>query len=239
MKKTTPLLLLLVLVMALIPLFLHLKSQPVSVPLCPKAPESMVAGHRLAAVAVHQHVGNSLAPSLYASGVLLGRDGLVLTNRHAVERPEDLKPGGTYRHQVCQTRGGVEYCRDAKVLAISDGPDLALLQVEGLDSEPIEIRPDDEVVREGEEVFARLGFGTLMSPSLVFGRYVSPYPDGYEGQVHDISSALGSSGGPIFDLKGRLVGIVRAITKFEGRTMTIAVPMHLIRKFLLDHGYRF
>jgi S1-C subfamily serine protease len=191
-----------------------------------------------------------------ASGVYLGINGVILTNRHVAENkiPEKLASIiQNVRLKVCLVaEGKADPCQDAQVVAISDKYDLALLQIKLPDFGPIRIRPASELMNEAEEVYARPSMGEFLKPSLVYGRFVGTYEmTGSVGEaddddedvvkatmsfdLYDVMAMPGSSGGPVFDLKGRLVGLVRGGVSKEGRILVVVVPSRDIRKFLAEH----
>ena len=133
--------------------------------------------------------------------------------------------------EVCVVFGGnIMACKLATIVAISPDADVALLRADLPDLGPTMLRPDALPMREAEEVYARLTFGLYLPPSLAYGRYLGTDPVGDD--VYDLAAMPGSSGGPVFDLQGRLVGIVSSVSILPGRSLTFTVPSRAILKFL-------
>jgi S1-C subfamily serine protease len=148
-------------------------------------------------------------PTATGSGwVLDAAAGLVVTNAHVVNE------GDTFRVAT----GGRD--RDATVMAVAPCEDLALLKVgdaAGLRAAPL---GDGRSVKQGETVVA-LGFGAAAEPGDTVGSttgvvsvsrtaFRDPAPDvpAYP-EVIQTDTALnpGNSGGPLADLKGRVIGV--------------------------------
>lgn len=176
------------------------------------------------------------------TGVYLGINGMVITNRHVVENdiPEELAEIiKNPKLRVCLvTEGKATACQEAEVVALSETSDLALIRTSLPDRTPIRIRPQSLPMGEAERVYARLSYRDIVVPSLVYGRYVGAYRDEDDGEVmdfYDLAAMPGGSGGPVFDLQGRLVGLAKAVSPPPGRSMTFVVPAKDIRKFLAEH----
>ncbi|WP_291992492.1 serine protease [Candidatus Accumulibacter sp. ACC003] len=88
--------------------------------------------------------------------------------------------------------------------------DVCLLSVDGLGARPVPLRQADSLV-VGERVLAignPLGFGVSSSAGLIVATQMA------DGQARLVTSAAvspGSSGGGLFDLQGRLIGLTTAI----------------------------
>jgi S1-C subfamily serine protease len=193
--------------------------------------------NRQAAVAIHAYAieGDKREELWLGSGVYLGVGGLVLTNHHvAVDDDEDDGPvsKANFRLEVCLVSAGVaKPCFMAAIVAVDEDDDLALLRTTLPDIAPIRIRPDAEPMREAERVYARQAFSDYLVPSLVHGRYVGRWHlSGTD--LYDLAVMPGSSGSPVFDLRGRLVGIVHARTTEKGTPFNVVVPAKTIREFL-------
>lgn len=204
----------------------------------PKAlsPEDAFTLNQNLTLAIRGHVPGVPESDYRATGVYLGTNGLVLTNQHVAQPAElaSLEP----EIVVCLVHdGAAQPCLVAKVVAVSDDPnvDLALLQANLPDIHPIMIRNGAAPLAEAEQVYSRLSYGVYLPPSLAYGRFLGRNDDmGLD--VYDLADMLGSSGGPIFDLRGRLVGLAMGVTATPGRSLAIAVPSTAIIRFLAAHG---
>lgn len=170
------------------------------------------------------------------SGVVVSRDGYLLTNNHVIEGADKL--------QVL-LRDGER--RDAKVVGTDAKTDIALLKVEGEDLVPLEFG-DSEKLRVGEWVMA---IGSPLSENLAHtvttgivsakGRSNLRLAE-YEDFIQtDAAINPGNSGGALINLKGELVGINTAIASRSGGFQGIgfAVPINMARGVmdaLLEHG---
>lgn len=143
------------------------------------------------------------------SGVVIAREGVV-TNHHVVER-------GTTIHVRRRTKTW------AASLAYTDPQrDLVRLDVPGLKSPPVEIRPSNSL-QIGERVYAigaPKGFELTLSEGLISG------VRRLEGvQIIQITAPIssGSSGGGLFDAQGRLIGITTFYVE-KGQNLNFALP---------------
>jgi putative serine protease PepD len=143
------------------------------------------------------------------SGVIISGEGLVATNRHVVEGAESLEvtlPGGRVA--------------PARLVAAAGHTDLALLDIGGgPDVVPVQLAGAEQELRQGEPVLT-LGHPKLLDgePTLGWGlvtaarrmiRLDEP-PSGidlFEVIQATYRSAGGASGSPVFDMRGRVVGI--------------------------------
>ena len=175
------------------------------------------------------------------SGTVVRADGLVVTNAHVVP---DLA-----------TAIDIEYADHERVRArvIHREPllDLAVLMPEPAraDQSPVVFR--ERPVRPGEWVVAvghPFGLGDTVTVGVVsglgrdfddVGKPPSLPRDGYYSFVQtDASINTGSSGGPLVDLRGEVLGIATAV-RGEGEGLGFAVPAPLARRYLeevLEHG---
>lgn len=143
------------------------------------------------------------------SGIAIASNRLV-TNCHVVRDAHGLK----VRH------GKVE--REARWLRADLQRDLCVLEVAGLDMIPARLRKSSDLAI-GEQVFAvgnPLGFDLSVSEGLISALS----PAGGETRIFT-SAALspGSSGGGMFDMEGRLVGITTAILNL-GQNLNVVLP---------------
>lgn len=131
------------------------------------------------------------------SGVITDDTGLILTAAHVVQGSESMDvifPNG-------KTKKG-------KVLGANYGKDLAMVKIEENGPWPAAQRGTSKNLRVGDWVVAMghaAGFDPARTPPIRFGRVVSKGPGNFF--TTDCTLIGGDSGGPIFDLEGRIIGI--------------------------------
>lgn len=141
------------------------------------------------------------------SGFLLEEDGIVVTNNHVVEGARSLEvrlaDGRTF---------------DAEVLGSDEATDLAVLGLDGAEGLPTVTLGESSGLRVGDWVVAigsPMGLEHSASVGIVSGRgrgSLGLYRDSYLDFLQtDADIAPGSSGGPLFDLSGHVVGIATAV----------------------------
>lgn len=156
------------------------------------------------------------------SGVIVDADrGLLVTSGHLVEKAEKV---------TVRLFSGQETA--AKVVATSPGDDLAILRIERSDLVAIEINQNDDL-QVGDFVIA-IGDPLDGGSSATFGiasglRRSGPGIKNAELIATDLLIAQGSSGGPLLNLRGELVGI-NAIRLGSG--FAFAVPVAAVRRLL-------
>ena len=135
------------------------------------------------------------------SGVITTADGLILTAAHVIQGAEELEvvfPDGE------QVRG--------KVLGANYSKDIAMVQIEGKGPWPFAAMGASKTLVAGDWVLAlghSKGFDAARTPPVRFGRVVSKGPGNF--LTTDCTLIGGDSGGPLFDLDGKIVGINSSI----------------------------
>ena len=140
-----------------------------------------------------------------ASGVVLQRDGLILTNNHVVEGSTGISI--SFNDDV-HTKP-----LDGTVIGTAPERDLAVIRVEASDLVPVELARSS-ALRLGDVVIA-IGFPAGLGGPTVTSGIVSGLDRTIEGPNGDLTGLLqtdaainpGNSGGPLVDRSGRLVGI--------------------------------
>jgi len=173
------------------------------------------------------------------SGFIISHDGYILTNYHVIDTAHThglplrvfLYDGSVY---------------DATVVGYDAANDVAVIKIETAGRSPAAIANSDNI-RVGERVYA-VGnpFGELvhtMTDGIVsaLDRVVSV--DGRSINTFQLSAAVnsGNSGGPVYDSRGEVIGIVTA--KFMSGTVEgigFAIPINdaiEIASTLIQHGY--
>jgi len=167
------------------------------------------------------------------SGVLISSDGYVLTVAHLVDTADEITVGFSSGERV-----------KARVFASEPVADIALLKLEDV---PAAIPPaqlgDSNTVRIGEEIFivgSPYGFESTVTVGNVSNRRTpqSPFGEfsGLELFQTDANIYPGSSGAPMFNLKGEVVGIITRVNiRWNAhQSLGFAVPANIAKALLLD-----
>ena len=157
------------------------------------------------------------------SGIIISTDGYILTNQHVVERAQRVEV------QLMDDRKF-----PAKVIGRDVRTDLALLKVEATGL-PILPLGDSDRVEVGELVLA-IGnpFGLEHSVSLGVvnrkGRALGGSGAIVDYIQTDASVNPGSSGGPLLNMRGEVIGINTAVV--PNRRVAFAIPVNLAKSLL-------
>ena len=175
------------------------------------------------------------------SGFIISEDGYVITNYHVVEDAERLTVG-TYM--------GDEY--EAALIGYDELNDVALLKVEATGLDAVTIGSSDELI-VGDMVVAignPLGdeLASTQTVGYISGKDRSISTDGSIINMLQTDAAInsGNSGGPLFNMKGEVVGITSA--KYSGSSTSgatiegigFAIPIDDVMSMiddLRDYGY--
>lgn len=166
------------------------------------------------------------------SGLLLTADGYALTNTHVVTSED-----GTSCGRVCVRIAGEEVEGTVERLGddhhgLGNGVDLALVRLDRVPRGAQTLHfADFDTVRNGEKVYVignSLGLGTCITGGIVSDR--RRVMDGDELLMTDCAVNGGNSGGPIFNERGEVIGvIVSGISRAEG--MNFAIPADVATSF--------
>lgn len=164
-----------------------------------------------------------------ATGTLISKDGLILTNKHVVENY-------TKDSRICaRFLDGEEY--DAEIRIISSKYDLCLLKIE---KETQYFNSFSEAFEIGEEVYTignPNGYGLALNKGIISSDYKNVIYK--EENILSIQTSIeiynGSSGGPLYNSKGKLLGIMTFRIRDDGTYipgMSFAIPSKNIKEFL-------
>lgn len=177
---------------------------------------------------------------LGGSGVVLSQTGLILTNFHVIDRARRIRvvlgaqpapAGGATRGSILRPPGRTY---DATIVGFDRESDLAVLKIEAKLERAL-VLGDSDQVRQGQLVFAfgsPLGLENSVSSGIVSAVARQREPD--DPMVHiqtDAPINPGSSGGPLVDTSGRVIGINTFILSQSGGNEGIgfAVPSNIAR----------
>ena len=138
------------------------------------------------------------------SGFIIDEKGIVVTNNHVIQGADDI---------LVSVNGSKEY--KAKVLGADPYMDLAVLEIESNDKfVPVDFGDSDKA-RVGDWVVAignPFGFGGTVTSGIISSRNRDIGLTRYDDFIQtDASINQGNSGGPLFDLNGKVIGINTAI----------------------------
>ena len=138
------------------------------------------------------------------SGFIIDKKGIVVTNNHVIQGAEDI---------FVSVNGSKEY--KAKVLGADPYMDLAVLEIISNEVfKPVSFGDSDKA-RVGDWVIAignPFGFGGTVTSGIISSRNRDIGLTRYDDFIQtDASINQGNSGGPLFDLAGKVIGINTAI----------------------------
>ncbi len=153
------------------------------------------------------------------SGFIMSKDGYVVTNNHVIDKASDIE---------VILQNGDKY--EAKVVGKDPKTDLAVLKFEP-DQEIQEVHfGDSDNLRIGDWVIAignPFGLGYTVTVGIVSAKGRSLGLGAYDDFIQtDASLNPGSSGGPLFNLKGEVVGVNTAIVA-RGQGIGFAIPIDM------------
>ncbi|HVY83853.1 MAG TPA: Do family serine endopeptidase [Caulobacterales bacterium] len=176
------------------------------------------------------------APMALGSGFFIGEDGTIVTNHHVIDGAEQI---------TVKTSDGRELPAD--IIGSDELTDLAVLRVRGgghfpfvrFDTDP-DVRVGDWVVAVGNP-FGLEGTATAGIVSAM-GRRDAGSSSYVDYMQIDAPINRGNSGGPTFDLRGRVIGVNSAIFSPTGGNVGIgfAIPADTAARVVtqLEHGGR-
>ena len=158
------------------------------------------------------------------SGVIISKDGYILTNNHVVEGAKEV---------TVTLADKMEY--KAQVIGRDPKTDLAVLKIETQKPLPAAVMGNSEQLKVGDWVIAignPFGLSHTVTSGIVSakGRVIGagPYDDFIQT---DASINPGNSGGPLFNMRGEVVGINTAIIP-QGQGIGFAIPVNTAKPLI-------
>ena len=195
-------------------------------------PAQVYAANVKSVVMIYSRVNNQGVST--GSGFIITEDGYVVTNQHVIEGNGSI---------TVVTTDGTEY--PAVLVGADDANDVALLKVEAENLRPVKLGSSSDLI-VGDQV-AAIGnpLGELTS-TLTVG-YISAKErdvttDGFAINMLQTDAAInsGNSGGPLFNMRGEVIGITTA--KYSGTSSSgasiegvgFAIPIDDVEDILTD-----
>ncbi|HRH98902.1 MAG TPA: DegQ family serine endoprotease [Prosthecobacter sp.] len=167
------------------------------------------------------------------SGVIVTKDGYILTNNHVVDDASEIKVSLT---------DGREF--DGKVIGHDPKTDVAVIKIDAKDLPTITFADSDKI-EVGDMVLAvghPFGIGQTVTTGIVSAKGRATLGLDYEDFIQtDAAINPGNSGGALVDVQGRLIGMNTAILSHSGGNQGIgfAVPTNLaswVMESLVNNG---
>ena len=167
------------------------------------------------------------------SGFLVSADGYILTNAHVVDRAREVTVRTTDRHEY-----------RARVVGVDARTDVAVLKIDASSLPSVRIG-DPATLKAGEWVIAigsPFGFENSVTAGIVSATARSLPGDAYTPFIQtDVAVNPGNSGGPLFNLRGEVVGINSQIYSRTGgyQGVSFAIPIDVainVRNQLVADG---
>lgn len=131
------------------------------------------------------------------SGVIVNKEGLILTAAHVIDGASKVTVVFTDGTQVQGTVLGANYSRDVAMVGLPPGRDYPHVAV----GESKSLKIGTPVVALGHSA----GYDPTRTPPVRFGRVITHGPGGFI--TTDCALIGGDSGGPLFNLEGEVIGI--------------------------------
>lgn len=162
------------------------------------------------------------------SGFIVSADGFVVTNNHVVENASEV---------TLVMDDGTE--KTAEIIGTDPRTDLALLKISDAKDMPF-VEFAEKEVRVGDWVIAignPFGLGGSVTTGIVSARGRDIRSGAFDDYIQiDAAVNRGNSGGPAFNLSGKVVGVNTAIFSPNGGNVGIAfaIPAHQVKQIIED-----
>ena len=155
------------------------------------------------------------------TGFIVKEDGLIVTNAHLIGRAKKI---------IVKLRNKNTY-QPADLVSYNQGRDIAILKINARNLKPVKLGNSSKV-QIGQRVVAignPLGLESTISDGLISAwRTVK---GGFKVLQISVPLSQGSSGGPLFNLQGEVVGVTTG-SYFKGQNLNFAVPINDVKPLL-------
>lgn len=179
------------------------------------------------------HSEEQFMPHAQGSGFIVTSDGLILTNAHVVNDADEVTVKLTDRREF-----------KAKVIGSDRKSDVAVIKIDARNLPTVALG-DPSLTKVGEPVLAigsPFGFENSATAGIVSAKSRTLPDDPYVSFMQtDVAVNPGNSGGPLFNLKGEVIGINSQIYTHTGgyQGLSFAIPIDAANKIqaqLVAHG---
>ena len=196
---------------------------------------SVVTLHTFENEIIQKQVHVVKSPNGLGSGVIISKEGLIVTAAHVVQAIDGLH---------IEFSNGER--RIGKVFSSLPWADLALVKVDNMPKEvAIAVLGDSNKTLVGERAFvigAPLGLNRTLTVGYISGRHSkgsSPFAPLSEFFQTDAAINPGNSGGPLFNMNGEVIGISSYIKSQTGGSVGLGftVTSESVKQLILDRAY--
>jgi S1-C subfamily serine protease len=189
---------------------------------------SQVVEEQGKAVLVISNLGLGDSPQAVGSGFVVRPDGVVLTNYHVIENAQAV---------TVKLPDGREF-RAKGLLGNDPELDIAVLKIDATGLPTISLGDSDQV-KVGQRVIAignPLGmFEYTVSDGIISAIRLDDDPKAKMKKLLQTTAPIsqGSSGGPLLDLTGKVIGIA-ALISMQGQNLNFAIPINVAKPLIKD-----
>lgn len=190
----------------------------------PRGPKGTTLDQDLGRLNPNNPDGDPIEAESLGSGFIISADGLVVTNEHVIDGADTVS--------VYMT-DGTRYT--AKLVGSDTQMDLAVLRIDAQKKLPFVDFGDSDTAQVGDWVMAignPFGLGGTVTLGIVSARNRDIMAGPYDSYIQtDASINQGNSGGPLFDMNGKVIGINTAIIAQGGASLGIgfAIPSDMAK----------
>ena len=186
------------------------------------SPKEIAARNKPAIVRIESRVNGGPDRRQFGTGFVVGKDGRIATNLHVIVGSDDVK---------VRMSDGTKF-KVQRVVAIDPQRDLAIIGIDAVDL-PIALLGNSDEVAAGDKVIAIGNPLGVLDYTISDGLISSVRQLGEGITVLQISAPIsqGSSGGPLFNPYGEVIGVATLISA-EGQNLNFGVPSNYVRQLL-------
>jgi serine protease Do len=172
----------------------------------------------------YRNIPKKRRQSALGSGFIVSNDGYIVTNHHVIAKADKIE---------VTLYSGKQY--KAKIVGKDKMSELALIKIEA-NNLPVIKWGDSSKIEVGDWMLAignPLGFDHTVTAGILSGRGRAVFGATAYGQFLQTDAAInfGNSGGPLFNMKGEVIGINTAIAA-GGQNLGFAIPSNLAKKII-------
>ncbi len=162
------------------------------------------------------------------SGFIIDAKGYIITNNHVIDKASEIMVKLSDNRQF-----------NAEVVGVDKLTDIALIKINSGEAFPFVKMGDSDAVRVGDWILAignPFGLGGSVTSGIVSAKSRDIDAGSYDNFIQtDASINQGSSGGPLFNMNGEVIGINTAIFSSTGNSIGVgfATPINL-SKFVVE-----